>query len=223
MDVRCLVLDRLIQNGVNETDDRSVIGGCLNLVFGKFFRVTDVLHVHFREEVGGVRIIVRIVFFDSFFDLFFRSDNNGDIVAENEAQFINGLVVQRGTESGVKRGSVELYRQNTEHTGVFRSDEIDGLFGDFQIGEIVDFGSEAVGDLFQKFFLGEDAEIHEEFLKRRSGAFVLLNDFGKLLFCTRLIGDENIFQRLVFSVKHGIGLQINRRRRRSRRSLRKGL
>ena len=78
-------------------------------------------------------------------------------------------------------------------------------------------------DLFQKFFLGEDAEIHEEFLKRRSGAFVLLNDFGELLFRTRFIGDENIFQRLVFSVKHGIGLQINRRRRRLRRSLRKGL
>ena len=123
-------------------------------------------------------------------------------MTENEAQFIDRLVIQRGTEGGVKRGSVELYRQNAEHTRIFRSDELDGFFGDLQIGEIVYFGSETVGDLFQKFFFGEDPEIHEQFLKRRAGALVFLNDFGELLFRACLIGNENVFQRLIFSVKH---------------------
>ena len=121
---------------------------------------------------------------------------------ENEAQFIHGLIIQRRTERRIERVAVKLNRKNTEHVGVFRRNQMNHLFRNLQIGKIVNLRPQTVGNLFQKLLLGEEPEIHKQLLKRGPRAFVFLDDLRQLLFGADIVGDQNIFQRLIFSVEH---------------------
>ena len=60
-----------------------------------------------------------------------------------------------------------------------------------------------MGDLFENFLFGEEAEIDEQFLERGSGALMLFDDGGELFLGADVVRDKNVFQGLIFSVKHG--------------------
>ena len=150
MDVARAVLDRLIQDQIDEANDRawrspplrplprvSSPRSCHQLA-GFAELLEDVLHA------GGVGAVVAL---DPLFDLLGRGDDDVDVFAEGEAQIFRRARIERIDQRDLQHVIRETDRQERDAAGPDRPESIFRMRGiNLAIGKIDEFRPERVGD-----------------------------------------------------------------------------
>ena len=199
MNVACVVLDRLIQNEIDKSDDRR----CVRLCFNRSLAVSLAQLQRFAgfaellEHFLHARRVGAVILFNQFFDLLWRRDHYLYLFAKCETQVFGNLHIKRIDQRHAQRGFAHVNRQRAVQPRQSARNETQNLRRDLAFAQIDEFRAQAVGNGFIKARLIDKAAVDHRLRNRFSVQFhfvqhviglrrlqyALLNEkFGELFF-----------------------------------------
>ena len=185
VDVGRLVSDGLLEDQIDESDDRGVVGGLfegVRVAEIDAFRVMDLLQF-VQDAFDGV-VGLRIVDVEHFIDFGGYADIDAAFAVQREGQFVDELVVE-----GFARGDDEHVvvfdgdRDDAVETCDVRRELLHDLFVDFMLVEGVDLRAEIFGDELEELLFRDDIEVVEDVDERLVVLRAFLIGFFELVFC----------------------------------------
>ena len=155
---------------------------------------------HFVQHVlHGCRYIDRVKFFDRLVHLRFRSQHLNHVRADNEPEFVDHLITQRGTQHHRERGPVIGKRHDSEHPRSVRGNHGDDFRRDCYFRrQVHHIKNQVFPDRFQYLPFIQQTEINQYFLEGFAVAFLFFRGFFQLIFRAKTFRQQNIVQRLTF-------------------------
>ena len=184
------VSDGLLEDQIDESDDRRVVGGFfegVRIAEIDALRIMDLLQF-IQNAFDGV-VGLRIVDIEIFIDFGGYTDIDAAFTIQREGQFIDKLVVERFAGGNDERVVVfDGDWNDAVETRDIRCDFLHDVFVDFMLVEGIDLRAEIFGDELEELVFRDDIEVVEDVDER----LVVLRTFFISLFELVFGGDFGV-------------------------------